>query len=374
MAAMALQKPATMWVSHLPSDATFVFGLLHGVFPMAPAPAGDHSLGMSGMYTYLKYGPMMRALQGRVWNLQPHAISAYIGNTTTPAAGSAQGHSQGSRRALGEHDVAEMGPIAIQKCASPEPGAELLWTKLPARNTEGTADAGGPIRLQLHVPSSSPSTDAAPQALCLTAVATTTWCGNRDVCNDELDALACNSSDPAQLWWWNSTAQIATAMPKALKDKLWSGRPGRCNGWPCCLDVNAEKAVNGQTLQGDGCPGAQFKAVPSAGSSSAFQIQVTTFGHHATPGWCVGYQPNMPGVGIDANLFDLPDGSSVAVLALRGTTAATVTVRLARVAAEPAVKIESLQLGRTENWAPAAARDGTVQLEIRSIVAMLRIS
>ena len=267
-----------------------------------------------------------------------------------------------------------MGPIAIQKCASPEPGAELLWTKLPARNTEGTLDAGGPIRLQLHVPSSSPSTDAAPQALCLTAVATTTWCGNRDVCNDELDALACNSSDPAQLWWWNSTAQIATAMPKALKDKLWSGRPGRCNGWPCCLDVNAEKAVNGQTLQGDGCPGAQFKAVPSAGSSSAFQIQVTTFGHHATPGWCVGYQPNMPGVGIDANLFDLPDGSSVAVLALRGTTAATVTVRLARVAAEPAVKIESLQLGRTENWAPAAARDGTVQLEIRSIVAMLRIS
>jgi hypothetical protein len=187
-----------------------------------------------------------------------------------------------------------MGPIAIQKCASPEPGAELLWTKLPARNTEGTADAGGPIRLQLHVPSSSPSTDAAPQALCLTAVATTTWCGNRDVCNDELDALACNSSDPAQLWWWNSTAQIATAMPKALKDKLWSGRPGRCNGWPCCLDVNAEKAVNGQTLQGDGCPGAQFKAVPSAGSSSAFQIQVTTFGHHATPGWCVGYQPKMP--------------------------------------------------------------------------------
>ena len=173
VAAMALQKPATMWVSHLPSDATFVFGLLHGVFPMAPAPAGDHSLGMSGMYTYLKYGPMMRALQGRVWNLQPHAISAYIGNTTTPAAGSAQGG---------------------------------------------------------------------------------------------------------------------------------------------------------------------------------------------------------PGVGVDANLFDLPDGSSVAVLALRGTTTATVILRLARVAAEPAVKVESLQLGRTENWAPAAARDGTVQLEIRSTVAMLRIS
>ena len=85
MSAMALQKPATMWVSHLPSDAAFVFGLLHGVYPMAPAPSGDHSLGMSGMDVYLKYGPMLRALQGRVWNLEGHSISASIDKATFDA-------------------------------------------------------------------------------------------------------------------------------------------------------------------------------------------------------------------------------------------------------------------------------------------------
>ena len=196
---------------------------------------------------------------------------------------------QGNRRILSEHDVDEMGPIAIQKCTSPEAGTNLLWKKLPAGKTEG-----GPIRLQLHVPSASTEADSS-QSLCLTAVATTTWCGNRNVCNDELDALACNSSDPSQLWWWNST-QIVTAMPKALKDKLWSGRTGRCNGWPCCLDVNGDKAINGQTLQGESCPGAQFKAVP-AGPSAAFQIQAISFGKHTMLDWCVGYQQKMPSHG-----------------------------------------------------------------------------
>ena len=78
VSAMALQKPATMWVTHQPSDAAFGFALLHGVYPMAPAPSGDHSLGMSGMSAFMNYGPMLRALQGRVWNLQPHAISATV--------------------------------------------------------------------------------------------------------------------------------------------------------------------------------------------------------------------------------------------------------------------------------------------------------
>eukprot|EP01043_Picozoa_sp_COSAG02_P052164 COSAG02_NODE_5581_length_4215_cov_1.971817_5_plen_188_part_00 len=182
MSAMALQKPATMWVSHLPSDATFAFGLLHGVYPMAPAPSGDHSLGMSGMAIYLKYGPMLRALQGRVWNLEGHSISASI-------------------------------------------------------------------------------------------------------------------------------------------DK------------------------------------ASFGAVNDSARGS--------------------------GIGVDANLFDLPDGSSIAVLALRGATTATVTVKLARLAAEstasPApndisLHIDVLQLGRVETWTPIKASSGLVQLEIKSTIAMLRMA
>jgi hypothetical protein len=182
----------------------------------------------------------------------------------------------GRRRALQEHSVQQMGPIAIHRCNAPEMRVELLWTKVPAHD-------GEKIRLQLQPKVTGP--DSSPPQLCLTAVATTGWCINRAVCNDELDALPCNSSDAAQLWWWNGT-QIVAAMPETLKVQLWNGRPGRCNGWPCCIDVNAHKALNGQVLDGNECPGAQWKAVAS-GASIAIQSLTE-------PGFCIGYQAKMP--------------------------------------------------------------------------------
>lgn len=75
VSSMSLLKPATMWTTSPPADSNFESLLLHGVYPMAPAPSGDHSLGLNGMAQFLKYGPMLRALHGRVWNLAPHAIS-----------------------------------------------------------------------------------------------------------------------------------------------------------------------------------------------------------------------------------------------------------------------------------------------------------
>jgi hypothetical protein len=75
VSSMALLKPATMWTTHPPTDENMQQLLLHGVYPMAPAPSGDHSLGMSGLAQFLKFGPMLRALHGREWNLTPHAIS-----------------------------------------------------------------------------------------------------------------------------------------------------------------------------------------------------------------------------------------------------------------------------------------------------------
>ena len=68
-------KPATMWTTSPPTDDNFAMLLLHGIYPMAPAPSGDHSLGLSGISQFLKFGPMLRALHGREWNLTPHAIS-----------------------------------------------------------------------------------------------------------------------------------------------------------------------------------------------------------------------------------------------------------------------------------------------------------
>ena len=74
VSSMALFKPATMWTISPPTEQGFAQLLLHGVYPMAPAPSGDHSLGLSGMEAFLHFGPMLRAMHGRRWNLTPYAI------------------------------------------------------------------------------------------------------------------------------------------------------------------------------------------------------------------------------------------------------------------------------------------------------------
>eukprot|EP01052_Picozoa_sp_SAG31_P058708 SAG31_NODE_18089_length_647_cov_1.087591_1_plen_210_part_01 len=74
VASMSLFKPATMWTVAPPTEQNFHQLLLHGVYPMAPAPSGDHSLGLSGMEHFLHFGPMLRAMHGRRWHLSPHAI------------------------------------------------------------------------------------------------------------------------------------------------------------------------------------------------------------------------------------------------------------------------------------------------------------
>lgn len=55
VASMSPLKPATMWTTRVPSDAEFASALLHGIFPMAPAPSGDHSLGLDGLDQFLKW-------------------------------------------------------------------------------------------------------------------------------------------------------------------------------------------------------------------------------------------------------------------------------------------------------------------------------
>lgn len=70
-----------MWTATVPTDGELELALLHGVFPMAPSPAGDHSLGMEGMPVYLRYASMWRALRGRMWRrLEAREIRAVRGN------------------------------------------------------------------------------------------------------------------------------------------------------------------------------------------------------------------------------------------------------------------------------------------------------
>ena len=122
VAAMSLLKPATMWTTSVPSPDDFAVMLLHGVFPMAPSPRGDHSLGLEGLAQYLEFGPMLRALQGRIWRLEPHAIHATALNGSRDVAANLFDVPDGSRLAV----VAMLGSVGatnIRTAADDDPTA-----------------------------------------------------------------------------------------------------------------------------------------------------------------------------------------------------------------------------------------------------------
>ena len=99
---------------------------------------------------------------------------------------------------------AQQGPVNIQKCTAPAAGSILLWSAVQ------TALPGGAVVTMLEAKSESDD-DA---ALCLTAVRGSL----AHQTNDELDALPCNATNPAQRWLWkNGTGRISTGMTEAEK-------------------------------------------------------------------------------------------------------------------------------------------------------------
>ncbi|MBN1553276.1 MAG: hypothetical protein JXA11_00910 [Phycisphaerae bacterium] len=78
---LGLYKPVICWADEnkdiLQSpEAFFQRHLYMGAFPMAPFPGNDHSVrpGEEVERYFLDYGPMLNALRGRKWILQPHVI------------------------------------------------------------------------------------------------------------------------------------------------------------------------------------------------------------------------------------------------------------------------------------------------------------
>jgi hypothetical protein len=81
VALLALHKPATLWTSNGSwikddPDGFFQRHLLMGVFPSAPFPQNDHMLQPDPAVDaeYMTYGPLMDALRGKQWVLEPHCI------------------------------------------------------------------------------------------------------------------------------------------------------------------------------------------------------------------------------------------------------------------------------------------------------------
>jgi len=82
-ALLCIRKPALGWTANEDNlspdpDKFFQKYLYLGVYPMAPFPANDHSLAPSPTVDqhYLDYGPLMDAMRGKKWVLEPHCIEA----------------------------------------------------------------------------------------------------------------------------------------------------------------------------------------------------------------------------------------------------------------------------------------------------------
>lgn len=84
---LGVRKPVLGWTRNEEQlkpdpDAFFQKYLYLGVFPMCPFPGNDHSLRPSEWVDkqYIDYGPLMTAMRGRKWVLEPYAVSVPQGN------------------------------------------------------------------------------------------------------------------------------------------------------------------------------------------------------------------------------------------------------------------------------------------------------
>ncbi|MHC4478220.1 MAG: rhamnogalacturonan lyase family protein [Planctomycetota bacterium] len=84
---LGVHKPVLGWTRNEDQlkpdpDAFFQKYLYLGVFPMCPFPGNDHSLRPSEWVDkqYIDYGPLMTAMRGRKWVLEPYAVSVPQGN------------------------------------------------------------------------------------------------------------------------------------------------------------------------------------------------------------------------------------------------------------------------------------------------------
>ncbi len=85
-ALMCVRKPVLAWsyneTLHQPDPDSFMQRHLHmGVYPTAPYPWNNHCMNpeASADQLYIDYGPLLDAMRGKKWVLEPHCIA-----TTTP--------------------------------------------------------------------------------------------------------------------------------------------------------------------------------------------------------------------------------------------------------------------------------------------------
>ena len=80
---LAIRKPAMMWTPNAGSvnpdpDSYFQRHLHMGAYPTAPFPGNDHTLTPDPKVDghYLAYGPLLDAMRGKKWVLEPHCVES----------------------------------------------------------------------------------------------------------------------------------------------------------------------------------------------------------------------------------------------------------------------------------------------------------
>ena len=83
---LAMRKPAVIWTGSPDDlkpdpDAFFQSHLYMGVYPMVPFPSNDHSINPNPAAEkyYFDYGPLLAAMRGKTWVLQPHCVEVAAG-------------------------------------------------------------------------------------------------------------------------------------------------------------------------------------------------------------------------------------------------------------------------------------------------------
>ena len=79
-ALLCIRKPALAWTTDTDplSDEFFQRHLHLGVYPTTPYPFNNHCIVPSADHDrwYFDYGPLLDAMRGKKWVLQPHSVTA----------------------------------------------------------------------------------------------------------------------------------------------------------------------------------------------------------------------------------------------------------------------------------------------------------
>lgn len=154
-ALLCVRKPALGWTARAEDlkpdpDGFFQKYLYLGVYPMAPFPGNDHSLRPDPWVDrqYLDYGPLLAAMRGKKWVLEPHCVeSATTGvkaNLFEVPGGYVVPVTFGGAATNAVVRIRNVPGLKAARCQALHPGAEK-WIAVPTTYRKGALELRVPL-------------------------------------------------------------------------------------------------------------------------------------------------------------------------------------------------------------------------------------